>query len=265
MANRFWVGNGGTWDTTTTTHWSTTSGGAGGASAPTVTDNVFFDTNSFGVFGGVVTASSAVCLNLTSTTTRNVGLDASTISVYGNVSLARGGPLVIGSQLILKATGSATADFGGGGTFPLQTSLNNLVFDGIGGIWTLVNHGVDVNFNSSESIAVVNGSVIANGFTINGANADVSMSPGTSVDLTGSTLFASTFTANGILGNTIAITGGTLNATGTVSVSYAVITNNTATGTHVPFLDYPGGTDGGGNTNWVFTVPVLSFPQVMIF
>ena len=30
MANRYWVGGAGTWDTTTTTHWSASSGGTGG-------------------------------------------------------------------------------------------------------------------------------------------------------------------------------------------------------------------------------------------
>ena len=48
MANRYWVGAGGTWDQTSTTHWSATSGGASGASVPTPTDNVFFDANSGG-------------------------------------------------------------------------------------------------------------------------------------------------------------------------------------------------------------------------
>lgn len=43
MANRYWVGGSGTWDTTSTTHWSTSSGGLSGASAPTTSDSVFFD------------------------------------------------------------------------------------------------------------------------------------------------------------------------------------------------------------------------------
>jgi hypothetical protein len=46
MANRFWVGGNGTWDTTSTTNWSSTTGGAGGASAPTSADAAIFDANS---------------------------------------------------------------------------------------------------------------------------------------------------------------------------------------------------------------------------
>ena len=35
MADRYWVGGAGTWNTTSTTNWSTASGGSSGASVPT--------------------------------------------------------------------------------------------------------------------------------------------------------------------------------------------------------------------------------------
>lgn len=41
---RYWVGNGGTWESTA--HWSTSSGGASGASMPLPQDTVIFDANS---------------------------------------------------------------------------------------------------------------------------------------------------------------------------------------------------------------------------
>ena len=46
MANRYWVGGTGTWDSTTKTNWSATSGGAGGATVPTSADDVYIDANS---------------------------------------------------------------------------------------------------------------------------------------------------------------------------------------------------------------------------
>lgn len=46
MANRFWVGGSGTWDTTSTANWSATTGGAPGASAPGAADIAAFDANS---------------------------------------------------------------------------------------------------------------------------------------------------------------------------------------------------------------------------
>lgn len=57
MANRYWVGGSGTWDSSSTTHWSASSGGAGGASVPVYFDPVYFDSNSG---GGIVTCSGAV-------------------------------------------------------------------------------------------------------------------------------------------------------------------------------------------------------------
>jgi hypothetical protein len=43
MADRYWRGGTGTWNTSSTTNWSATSGGSGGASVPTASDNVIFD------------------------------------------------------------------------------------------------------------------------------------------------------------------------------------------------------------------------------
>jgi len=43
MAARYWVGGAGTWDNSSTTHWSTTPSGASGASAPTASDDVYFN------------------------------------------------------------------------------------------------------------------------------------------------------------------------------------------------------------------------------
>jgi len=45
MADRYWVGAGGTWNTANT-KWSATSGGSAGASAPTNADDVYIDANS---------------------------------------------------------------------------------------------------------------------------------------------------------------------------------------------------------------------------
>lgn len=61
MANRYWVGGTGNFNSTNTTNWSTTSGGSGGASIPAAGDVVIFDSNSSATsysvsFDGTVTA-----------------------------------------------------------------------------------------------------------------------------------------------------------------------------------------------------------------
>ena len=43
MADRYWVGGTGTWNTSSTTNWSASSGGSSGASVPVYGDNVFFN------------------------------------------------------------------------------------------------------------------------------------------------------------------------------------------------------------------------------
>ena len=55
--NRYWVGGTGNWGNTA--RWSASSGGATGASVPTVSDDVFFDANSFTAAGQTVTVNGA--------------------------------------------------------------------------------------------------------------------------------------------------------------------------------------------------------------
>jgi len=69
MASRFWVGNGGTWDSSTTTNWSTSSGGSGGASVPGASDTVTIDANS-----GTGTITVATDFNITSLTCGAMGM-----------------------------------------------------------------------------------------------------------------------------------------------------------------------------------------------
>jgi hypothetical protein len=59
MANRFWVGGSGTWDTTSTANWAATTGGAPGASAPVAADVAIFDANSG---TGIVTLGATVTI-----------------------------------------------------------------------------------------------------------------------------------------------------------------------------------------------------------
>ena len=62
MADKYWVGGSGTWNSTSTANWSTSSGGPPGVSAPGSSDRVFFDNNS-GASGSVVTIDGAVNFN----------------------------------------------------------------------------------------------------------------------------------------------------------------------------------------------------------
>lgn len=65
MANRYWVGGSGTWNTTSTANWSASSGGASGASAPTAADAVLFDAASGAVTATLGENVSVLTLNMT--------------------------------------------------------------------------------------------------------------------------------------------------------------------------------------------------------
>jgi trimeric autotransporter adhesin len=65
MADRYWVGGTGSWNSTA--KWSTTSGGASGASVPTATDNAIFDANSAAAHYTVTVTDNSTCADLTFT------------------------------------------------------------------------------------------------------------------------------------------------------------------------------------------------------
>ena len=67
MADRYWVGGSGSWNSTT--KWSATSGGASGASVPTAADNAIFNaaSNTTATHFTVTVTDNATCANLTFT------------------------------------------------------------------------------------------------------------------------------------------------------------------------------------------------------
>ena len=108
MANRYWVGGTGTWDSSSTTNWASVSGGAPGASAPNILDDVFIDANSG---GGVITVSGVVlCLSLNTTGFAGsiAGVGGSAIYIYTNIILNCGFNTVNGPQIIFSGTDNGT-------------------------------------------------------------------------------------------------------------------------------------------------------------
>jgi len=109
MADRYWVGGAGTWDATTTTNWSATSGGAGGASAPTLIDNVIFNSASNATAYAVTLGTNANALDITiaGPATGNVTITAasSLINLYGSWTNAATSVVFSGSgSLVLWAS-----------------------------------------------------------------------------------------------------------------------------------------------------------------
>ena len=93
MAQRYWVGGNGTWNSTNTSNWSTSSGGSGGASVPGVGDIAVFDTA--GTHAITVASTAPACdqvsitVNYAFTLSGNVDLgSASWLQSWGSLDLA---------------------------------------------------------------------------------------------------------------------------------------------------------------------------------
>jgi len=162
MANRYWVGGAGNWTSSATANWSTSSGGSGGASAPTSTDNVFFDqagTYTVTCSGNVPFNLQSQCADFTVSAGTVTFSDASDcISIYGNINFTVT-PIFSGATgyISLCATTSVTITTTAGTVFP------SIEFKGVGGVYVLQN-SITAVFNNT-TINWIDGSLNLNGFT----------------------------------------------------------------------------------------------------
>lgn len=205
MADRYWRGGTGQWNTSTTTNWSATSGGAGGASVPTAADSVFFDDNSG--TGTVTLAGALTCLDM------NIARFASTITVTGTGTIACRGSLIVTSAV--GVTWSATGAVTFTATTAKTLTTGGLVFacpftfNGLGGSWQFQD-----DFTSAST-----------------STAAVTLTAGT-LDFNARTLNFFRFVSSGTGVRTIIATGSVINITGNAStiLDFTTITNLTLTG-----------------------------------
>ena len=157
MANRYWVGGAGTWDTTTT-HWSATSGGTAGASAPTASDSVFFDRA--GTYTVTLsTATALTCLDITvSAGTVTFASTNATLAISGSMSLVAGTVWSATTNLTFNATTTGKTITTNGTIF----SNGRITFDGIGGGWSL---GSALTSSTGQS-QLLSGALNLNGFDL---------------------------------------------------------------------------------------------------
>ena len=157
MANRYWVGGTGTWNTTSTTNWSISSGGGGGASVPTAADSVFFD--QAGTYTVTMTGA-LLCLDFTvsaGTVTFATGTTP-TLAVSGSMSLVTG--------TVWSSTGAITFNSATTGrTITTNgTTLNGaVVFNNAAGGWSL---GSSLTVASTLTTTLTAGALTLNGFNL---------------------------------------------------------------------------------------------------
>lgn len=189
MADRYWVGGTGNW--TDTARWSTSSGGASGASAPTATDNAFFDGNSG---GGTASLPNQSCANLTAT--GYTGTLSGTINVKGDCVLGSGGTY---SAVQLKLNGSGAQSLTSNGkavqhlyiegdassertvTFEDAASATGI---GYGNLWLNYNAGAAVTLKLKDGVThTFNTVAMATGAPSSGTNALQSTTVGAAATL----------------------------------------------------------------------------------
>lgn len=167
MANRYWVGGAGTWNTSSTTNWSASSGGASGASVPTVADSVFFD--QAGTYTVTMTGTLA-CLDITvsaGTVTFATGTTPQ-LEVRGSMSLLAGTIWTYSQALTFTATAAGKTITTNG------TSLAGVItFNGAGGGWTLgsaltTTGSINIVSGSFNTSSTGNYSVSCSTFQLNG-------------------------------------------------------------------------------------------------
>ena len=214
MANRYWVGGTGTWNTSSTTNWSASSGGAGGASVPTSADSVFFDRT--GTY--TVTLTGALnCLNFNISAGAVTFTSTGTINIAGSVSITNVTPTWSATGT-LTFTATTTQTIASNGT----TFNCSMTFNGIGGIWQLSSA---LTTSATSTITLTNGTLNLNNFTLTcGLFSSNNSNTRTLAFGTGSI----TITGTGTVWTTATVTG--LTVTGTPVVN---VTNNTATATTV--------------------------------
>ena len=172
MADRFWVGGVGTWNTSSTTNWSTTSGGPNGASVPTVADNVFFD--QAGTYTVTMTGALA-CLDITVSAGTVTFADGTspTLQVRGSMTLLAGTVWSsVGGITFTSTTTGRTITTNG-----VSFSSGSIGFSGIGGFWTLgsaltaTNATLSISFGTLDTSSVGNYAITCSTFAGGGINA----------------------------------------------------------------------------------------------
>ena len=156
MANRYWVGGSGTWNTSSTTNWSTTSGGSGGASVPTSSDAVIINGSSS---SPTITLTGALnCASLDTT--------GSTCTIQG------GGTLACAGSFTLSTTTTATSWTGGLTITGASTITPNgrtvncdLIINAAGFTVTLAGNSI-FGQGASNSVTLTNGTLNLNNFSL---------------------------------------------------------------------------------------------------
>lgn len=156
MADRYWRGGTGTWNTSSTTNWSDTSGGTGGFSVPTAADNVIFDQAATYT---VTMTGALTCLSIT------VSAGTVTFATGTTPTLAISGGMSLVAATVWSSTGTITFNSTTAQTITTNgVNINGAItFNGVAGNWSL---GSALTTGATLTTTLTNGTITLNGFTL---------------------------------------------------------------------------------------------------
>jgi len=239
MADRYWVGGSGTWNSSSTANWSATSGGSSGASAPTSSDNVIFDNASDAGANYTVTivndvAGFPACANFTVSSqdfVLTMGTSSATdIYVHGSLSV---NPVTAGRYNV-SGTNNGFA-FRGAGSYTISVSNasllaeQRLVFES--GTRTL---STNLTGGNNGATTVQSGATLdLNGFTFDATSLGFTLNFGGTLNFgTGGVLYtASSAAVTFTLSGTVSAANGHvwMNTTGAATLQCGAVTINQVT------------------------------------
>lgn len=276
---RYWVGNGGSWQSTA--RWALTSGGASGASIPTSTfHKAIFDANSFSTTSQAVTSSSAT-LNIKSVDFTGVTNNPDFSGPSGYLTFSTTDSLILVSGItfssLLKLTVTTTSpqitditvDSAGHQLIEFRVTAPVTI---VGDVHLIPNSGstsgraylswssANNNFGNVyfDSVGTLNA---YGNFGVAATIASLTMPAGSLLEIDdGTTVTINALAIDGAVGNPTTIDtydgeGGqhTILGGANFNVSYASISNSNVSGIY----DYNAinSTDGGNNIGWNITPP----------
>lgn len=253
MADRYWVGGTGTWNTSSTTVWSASSGGASGASVPTAADNVIFDQAATYT---VTLTGALACLSLTVTAGTVTFQSTGTIAVSGNFTLRTGTVWTASGLLTFNSTTSQNITTAG------TTMACPFTFNGVGGAWTLV----DALTMTTRILTLTNGTLNINDKNVTCSALSSNNSNTRAINFGTGQIFcgASASTAVNLSGGTgLTLTGSRLiDANYSGAVGTRVIngpTSATANADNIPNIKVSAGTDTFTLTNNMQNIDFTGF------
>lgn len=156
MAARYWVGGGGT-NWATAAHWAASSGGTGGQSVPTISDDVYFDTNSGGTFTATINAAASCrTLNASGCAVTFTGAFAITV----NVALALDSNVVFTTTTV-TFNGAASTNINFNGSYP----TGGVTFSGAG-TYTLLSNITPPTSTVSTTFTHGAGTIVFNNHSV---------------------------------------------------------------------------------------------------